>query len=67
MDNQYIDEFEKKGILLDIRILIETGAKVFRRVDIYEERMEGAGSDAESAAMAEAEIIRIAHEPDEDS
>ena len=66
LDNQYIDEFEKKGVLLDIRIILETAAKVFRRADIYEERMEGACSDAESAAMAEAEIIRIAHEPDEE-
>jgi lipopolysaccharide/colanic/teichoic acid biosynthesis glycosyltransferase len=66
LDNQYIDEFEQKGVLLDLRILTETVAKVFRRADIYEEKVEGAGSDAESAAMAEAEIIRIAHEPDED-
>lgn len=64
LDNQYIDEFEKKGILLDITIMAETVAKVYRRSDIYEERMEGASSDAESAELAEAEIIRIAHEPD---
>lgn len=64
LDNQYIDAFEKKGIFLDVMIMAETAAKVFRRSDIYEEKVEGAGSDAESAALAEAEIIRLAHEAD---
>lgn len=64
LDNQYIDEFEKKGILLDLYILLETIAKVFRKSDIYEEKVEGACSDVESAVIAEAEIIRKAHMPD---
>nr|WP_296482310.1 sugar transferase [uncultured Acetatifactor sp.] len=64
LDNQYIDAFEKKGILLDVVIMAETVVKVFRRSDIYEEKAEGACSDAESAALAEAEIIRLAHETD---
>lgn len=66
LDNQYIDEFEKKGILLDLYILLETIAKVFRKSDIYEEKMEGTCSDVESAVIAEAEIIRKAHMPDEE-
>lgn len=65
LDNQYIDEFKKKGIFLDIKIIIETIAKVFKKSDIYEEKVDGAKNDAESAEIAEKEIIRIAHLPDD--
>jgi lipopolysaccharide/colanic/teichoic acid biosynthesis glycosyltransferase len=63
-DNKYIDDFEKNGIWVDLKILLMTMAKVIKRNDIYEDRIETADSDVESAAMAEAEIIRIAHLPD---
>ncbi len=65
-DNRYIEEFKEKGVLLDLCILFETVAKVFRKADIYEEKTAGAGSDVESAMLAEEEIIRIAHLPDEE-
>ena len=66
LDNRYIDEFKQRGILLDFQIIWETLMKVFHKVDIYEEKVEGAQDDMESAQLAEAEIIRIAHLPDEE-
>lgn len=64
LDNQYIDGFKRIGVLLDIIILIETIAKVFKKSNIYEEKVEGATNDEQSAQLAEEEIIRIAHLPD---
>ena len=66
LDNQYIDEFMQRGILLDFQIIGETLLKVFHKADIYEEKIDGAQDDVESAQLAEAEIIRIAHLPDEE-
>ena len=65
-DNQYIDEFKKQGLWLDIKILFSTVAKVFRKQDIYEEKVDSTMDDAESAQIAEEEIIRLAHLPDEE-
>jgi lipopolysaccharide/colanic/teichoic acid biosynthesis glycosyltransferase len=65
-DNIYIDEFKKKGIFLDIKILFGTVAKVFKKQDIYEEKADEAMNDADAAKFAEEEIIRIAHLPDEE-
>lgn len=64
LDNQYIDGFKRIGVFLDIIILIETIAKVFKKSNIYEEKVEGAVDDEQSAQLAEEEIIRIAHLPD---
>ena len=64
-DNQYIDLFRKHGIFTDLKILFGTVAKVFKRQDIYEEKVDENLSDIESAKRAEEEIIRIAHLPDE--
>jgi len=65
LDNQYIDEFERLGVLLDGIILLETIKKVFNRDHIYEKEIKGTKDCVESAKLAEAEIIRIAHMPDE--
>lgn len=65
-DNIYIDDFKKKGIFLDIKILFGTVAKVFKKQDIYEEKADEAMNDADAAKFAEEEIIRIAHLPDEE-
>ena len=65
-DNQYIDLFKKQGVWLDIKIIFWTVAKVFKKQDIYEEKVDENVSDVESAKMAEEEIIRIAHIPDEE-
>lgn len=64
-DNLYIDEFKKQGIWLDVMIIAGTVAKVFRKQDIYEEKANENLDDAEAAKLAEEEIIRIAHLPDE--
>lgn len=65
-DNIYIDEFKKQGILLDIKIIARTVAKVFKKQDIYEEKSDASMDDAEAAKFAEEEIIRIAHLPDDE-
>lgn len=65
-DNEYIDKFRKFGVLIDIKILFMSVIKVFKKEDIYENKVDGAQDDIESAKLAEEEIIRIAHLPDED-
>lgn len=64
-DNQYIELFKKQGIWIDLKIIIGTVAKVFKKQNIYEAKVNEEISDAESARLAEEEIIRIAHLPDE--
>lgn len=65
-DNEYIDLFEKQGLWLDIKILFGTVAKVFKRKDICEEKIDESLDDETAAYLAEQEIIRIAHLPDEE-
>lgn len=65
-DNEYVDRFKKFGVFTDIGILFSSVFKVFKKQDIYENKVEGAASDEESARLAEEEIIRIAHLPDEE-
>lgn len=63
-DNIYIEKFKKQGIFLDIKILLWTILKVFKKQDIFEEKIDSTLNDVEAAKLAEAEIIRIAHLPD---
>ncbi len=65
-DNEYIDSFEKYGVLFDIKILFNSVIKVFKKENIYENKVEGAIDDIQSSKLAEDEIIRIAHLPDEE-
>lgn len=65
-DNEYIDKFKKYGVLFDIKILFQSVFKVAKKNDIVEQKVEGATSDEESARLAEEEIIRLAHIPDEE-
>ena len=65
-DNEYIDSFKKQGCWLDLKILFGTVVKVFKKSDIYETKNEESMTDEEAAKNAEAEIIRIAHLPDEE-
>ena len=65
-DNEYIDKFKKYGIFFDVKIIFGTIGKVFRKKDIYEEKVDEGMSDEESAKRAEEEVIRIAHLPDEE-
>lgn len=65
-DNLYIDKFKKYGIFLDIKILFLSVFKVFKKENIYEQKVEGEEDSVKSAQLAEEEIIRIAHLPDEE-
>ena len=64
-DNQYVDLFKRKGILIDIQILFESVFKVFKKENIYENKNDESMSDIEAARFEEEEIIRIAHLPDD--
>jgi len=63
-DNEYIDLFNKMGIIIDIKILFLTLIKVFKTEDIYECKTDGNMTDEEAAKLEEEKIIRIAHLPD---
>ena len=63
-DNQYVDEFNRIGVLIDAKILIETVIKVFHKDNIYENKADLSMTDAEAAKFEEEEIIRKAHLPD---
>lgn len=66
LDNEYIDKFKKFGVLVDIKLLFNSVFKVFKKENIYENKIEGAANDEESAKLAEEEIIRLAHLPNEE-
>jgi len=63
-DNLYVDEFKRIGIFADIKILFLSVVKVFKKENIYENKMDLSMTDAEAAQYEEEEIIRIAHLPD---
>lgn len=65
-DNEYVDEFKRIGVLIDIRILWLSVIKVFKKENIYENKADDSMTDAEAAKFEEEEIIRIAHLPDEE-
>ena len=64
LDNQYVDLFNKYGVLIDIVILFQSVLKVFHKENIYENKPDENIDDEEAAKLAEEEIIRIAHLPD---
>ncbi len=63
-DNEYVDAFEKYGVLVDVKILCESVFKVFKKENIYENKINDNMNDEEAAKAEEEEIIRIAHLPD---
>ena len=63
-DNHYIDMFRKYGVLMDIGILINTIVSAFKSIDIYERKADVLMNDVEAAKLAEIEVIRLAHIPD---
>lgn len=65
LDNEYIDNFKKHGIFTDIRILFLSVIKVFKKEDIYENKADETLDDIQAAKLAEEEIIRLAHLPDD--
>lgn len=66
LDNEYVDEFRRLGVILDGKILCLTVAKVLKKQDIYEEKRDSSLSDEEAAKREEEEILRLAHLPDEE-
>lgn len=66
-DNQYVDLFDKWGILIDIVIIFKSIIKVFHKEDIYENKVDNNLNDEDAARFAEKEIIRIAHIPDKEN
>lgn len=60
-DNQYVDDLKKYGILTDIKILLLSIIKVFRKENIYEHKSDSSMPDLEAAKYEEEEIIRLAH------
>jgi lipopolysaccharide/colanic/teichoic acid biosynthesis glycosyltransferase len=65
-DNEYVDKFNKIGIIVDIGILFKSVFKVFKKENIYENKADESMDAVQAAEEAEAEIIRVAHLPDED-
>lgn len=63
-DNQYIEDFQTKGVLLDFVIVIKTFINVFASKDIYEVPIDS-DNQLFSAEEEEKEIIRKAHEVEE--
>lgn len=63
-DNEYVDLFDKYGILIDIKIGIESVFNAFKHDKIYENKSDDTLNDEEAAKLEEAEIIRLAHLPD---
>ncbi|MBQ8620805.1 MAG: sugar transferase [Oscillospiraceae bacterium] len=63
-DNEYIDEFRRIGILVDLKILAASVLNLFRKNEIYEYKQDESMTDEEAARREEEEIIRLAHLPD---
>lgn len=63
-DNEYVDAFNKYGFLVDIKIIFESIFKVFKKENIYENKIDDTMNDEEAAKAEEEEIIRLAHLPD---
>ena len=49
-----------------MKILLQSVAKVFKKESIYESKADDSMDDAEAARLAEEEIIRLAHLPDDE-
>lgn len=64
LDNQYVDLFKRYGILIDIKLLIDSAGVFFKKENICEKKADEDLDDAAAAELAEKEIIRIAHLPD---
>lgn len=64
IDNEYIELFNKYGILIDAKIIVLTFFRVFSKTNIVEEKINQDLSDKKAAELAEKEIIRKAHIPD---
>lgn len=64
LDNEYIDRFEKEGIILDFKIIWWTVLGVFASKNINETKPDETLSDIEAAEQSDEEVKRLAHLPD---
>ena len=63
-DNRYVDDFNRIGVIADVKIIFGSILKVFKKEDIYENKADNNISDEKSAQLEEEKIIRMAHLPD---
>lgn len=61
LDNHYIDLFKCYGVLIDIKILIDSIGILLKKENICEKKADEYLDDAAAAELAEKEIIRLAH------
>lgn len=66
LDNEYIDRFEKEGIILDFKIIWWTVLGVFASKNINETKTDETLSDIEAAEQSDEEVKRLAHLPDKE-
>jgi len=64
-DNEYIEEFKKIGILLDLKIIYITIIQIFVHDGVYHIKRDGKMNSIEASEQLETEVIRDAHIPDE--
>lgn len=64
IDNEYIDLYKTYGILIDIKILFMTINRVINRSDIVEKKIDISLDDGKAAELAQKEIVRLAHMPE---
>lgn len=66
LDNEYIDRFEKEGVILDLKIIWWTILGVFASKNINETKVDDTLSDVEAAELSDEEVKRLAHLPDKE-
>lgn len=66
LDNEYVDLLAREGVWVDVKILIATLVQVLKQNNIYENKGDQTLDDEAAARQAEAEIIRLAHLPEEE-
>lgn len=64
-DNEYVDEFRRIGLLLDLKIIFLTIIQMFTYNGVYYIKRDDKMNCIEEAEMLEKEVVREAHMPDE--
>lgn len=65
-DNQYVDLYARYGVLIDLKILVLSVIKIFKREHIYEKKVSDKMTDEEAARFESDRIIQLAHIQDND-
>lgn len=63
-DNKYIDLFDRYGVMIDIKIILQTVVMLLKKEHICDNKPDVSQNDEEAAKITAEEIIRIAHIPD---